>query len=154
MRIKNHWNNIPIFITENGIADKYDKYRAPYVVSHLQQVRKAMDHGAHLIGYLHWSFMDNYEWLDNYRPEGKFGLFSIDFKGDNENGQYHVHPNLIRQKTNGAKELELIIKESLSQSKDGIVSSSAIVAAENKFGIFAADGSCIILPWMKKWNNK
>ena len=24
--------------------------------------------------------MDNYEWLDNYRPEGKFGLFSIDLK--------------------------------------------------------------------------
>jgi beta-glucosidase len=154
MRIKDQWNNIPILITENGIADKYDKYRAPFIVSHLQQVRKAIDHRAHVIGYLHWSFMDNYEWLDNYRPEGKFGLFSIDFKGDNENGQHHVHPNLSRQKTNGAKALELIIRESLSQSKDGIVSNSAIVAAENKFGIFAADGSCIILSWMKKWNNK
>jgi uncharacterized Tic20 family protein len=77
MRIKNHWNNIPIFITENGIADKYDKYRAPYVVSHLQQVRKAMDHGAHLIGYLHWSFKDNYEWLDNYSKENLDYLASI-----------------------------------------------------------------------------
>jgi hypothetical protein len=38
----------------------------------------------------------------------------------------------------------MIIKESLAQSKAGVVSDSAIVAAENRFGKFAADGSHII----------
>lgn len=148
MRIKNKWNNIPIFITENGIADKHDGHRAPFIVSHLQQVKRAIDDGAHIMGYLFWSFMDNYEWLDNYRPEGKFGLFSIDFED-----RHHDDSDLIRQKTKGAEALELIIKESLSQSKDGVISDSAIAAAQNKFGIFTEDGSRIIYPWMTKWNN-
>jgi beta-glucosidase len=147
MRIKNQWNSMPIFITENGIADKHDGHRAPFIVSHLQQVRRAIDDGARIMGYLYWSFMDNYEWLDNYRPEGKFGLFSIDFEE-----QDHKTSELVRHKTKGAEALEVIIKESFSQDKDGVVSNSAITAAQNKFGIFTEDGSRIIYPWMTKWN--
>jgi hypothetical protein len=98
--------------------------------------------------------MDNYEWLDNYRPEGKFGLFSIDHRSDNRNGQHHENSDLSRQKTNGAEALELIIRESLSQSKDGIVSDSAIAAAQHKFGMFTVDGSSIIHSWKKKWSNE
>jgi beta-glucosidase len=142
MRIKNQWDGIPIFITENGIADKHDGYRAPFIVSHLQQLRKAMDDGARIIGYLYWSFMDNYEWLDNYRPEGKFGLFSIDFE------QHSEDSDLMRQKTKGAEALELIIKESFLQNKEGVISGSAIAAAQNKYGIFTEDGSRVIYPWM------
>ncbi len=51
--------DIPIFITENGIADESDKYRAPFTVSNLHQIRQVIDNGANVIGYLHWSFMDN-----------------------------------------------------------------------------------------------
>jgi beta-glucosidase len=142
MRIKNQWDGIPIFITENGIADKHDGYRAPFIVSHLQQLRKAVDDGARIIGYLYWSFMDNYEWLDNYRPEGKFGLFSIDFE------QHSEDSHLMRQKTKGAEALELIIKESFLQNKEGVISDSAIAAAQNKYGIFTEDGSRVIYPWM------
>ena len=57
-------------------------------------LKQAIDDGADVIGYLHWSFMDNYEWLDNYRPEGKFGLFSINFDSDVRNGQYHKQLDL------------------------------------------------------------
>ena len=143
MQIKTQWNK-PVFITENGIADKSDIYRAPFIVAHLQEVKHAIDDGADVIGYLHWSFMDNYEWLDNYRPEGKFGLFSLDFDSDARNSQYHKQLDLSRRKTKGAEALELIIGESLSQSEDGVVTDSAIAGAENKFGKFAADGSRII----------
>jgi beta-glucosidase len=148
MKIKNQWNNIPIFITENGIADKDDKYRAPFIVSHLIQVKRAIDEGADVMGYLHWSFMDNYEWLDNYRPEGKFGLFSINRKSsdDNRSGQHCEQLDLSRRRTKGAEAFGLIIRESLSQSKDGggVVTDSAIAAAKNKFGTFTADGLHII----------
>jgi beta-glucosidase/6-phospho-beta-glucosidase/beta-galactosidase len=113
-------------------------------VAHINEVKHAIDDGADVIGYLHWSFMDNYEWLDNYRPEGKFGLFSIDFNNHDKNDKDHEQSDLSRQKTKGAEALELIIRQSLSQSKDGKVTDSAIAAAEKKFGKFAADGSHII----------
>jgi beta-glucosidase/6-phospho-beta-glucosidase/beta-galactosidase len=143
MQIKTQWNK-PVLITENGIADKSDRYRAPFIVAHLDNVKQAIENGADVIGYLHWSFMDNYEWLDNYRLEGKFGLFSIEFNTEDKNDQHHKLLDLTRQKTKGAEALELIIKESLSQSKDGVVTDTAIAAAENKFGKFAVDGSHII----------
>jgi beta-glucosidase/6-phospho-beta-glucosidase/beta-galactosidase len=86
---------LPIFILQNGVADKSDRYRAPFIVAHLQQVKRAIDNGATVIGYLHWSFMDNYEWLENYRAESKFGLFRIDF--GSTNNQF----DLARQRTKG-----------------------------------------------------
>jgi beta-glucosidase/6-phospho-beta-glucosidase/beta-galactosidase len=140
---KTQWNK-PILIVENGIADKSDKYRAPFIIAHLHSIRQAINDGALVLGYLYWSFMDNYEWLDNYRPEGKFGLFSINFNSNHKNGLQYEHLDLNRQKTKGAEALQLIIRESLFQSKDGVVTESAIAAAAKKFGRFAADGSHII----------
>jgi len=139
MQIKTQWNK-PVLITENGIADKSDRYRAPFIVAHLHSVKQAIDDGADVIGYLHWSFMDNYEWLDNYRSEGKFGLFSIDRNIGDRNERLYLN----RQKTRGAEALELIIRKSLFQNKNEVVADSAIVAAKNKFGIFTSDGSHII----------
>src|SRR2546422_10804031 len=130
MRIKNQWNNtLPVSITENGVADKNDKYRAPFIVAHLQQVKRAINNGANVIGYLHWSFMDNYEWLEGYRHEAKFGLFSVDYEKSTED-----ESGFRRQKTKGAMGLEWLIKESLSQNKDGVIIDSAIAGAEHKFG--------------------
>jgi beta-glucosidase/6-phospho-beta-glucosidase/beta-galactosidase len=60
MQIKKQWNNKPIIITENGIADKSDRYRAPFIIAHLQQIKQAIDNDANIIGYLHWSLIDNY----------------------------------------------------------------------------------------------
>jgi beta-glucosidase/6-phospho-beta-glucosidase/beta-galactosidase len=134
MRIKNQWNSeLPIFITENGVADKSDKYRAPFIVAHIQQIKRATDDGATVIGYLHWSFMDNYEWLESYRPEARFGLFNID------RGQ----TNFERVITKGAEAFKLIIQESHIQNESGKIATSAISRAKERFGTFATDGSKI-----------
>jgi beta-glucosidase/6-phospho-beta-glucosidase/beta-galactosidase len=139
MRIKNQWKNTPVFITENGVADKSDRYRAPFIVAHLQQVKRAIDNGANVIGYLHWSFMDNYEWLDSYRPESKFGLFGID-RDVGKDGQ----PDFKRHRTRGAEALEFIIKRSLFPKCDLAQRDSVIITAKDKFGTFSANGSHII----------
>ena len=141
IHIMNQWGKeIPVFITENGIADKSDKYRAPFIVSHLHQIRQAIDNGANVIGYLHWSFMDNYEWFDHYRPEAKFGLFQVDRDDDDDDF------NLRRKNTKGAEAYKLIIKESANQSKDGAATHSAISKAEHLFGSFSPDGFNIYTP--------
>lgn len=68
---------LPIYITENGIADASDKYRSQYLVAHLEQVAREMDAGAKIKGYFHWSLLDNFEWIKGYGP--RFGLVEVDY---------------------------------------------------------------------------
>lgn len=130
MKIKYEWNK-PVLITENGIADKCDRYRAQYIIAHLQQVKRAIDDGANVIGYLHWSFIDNYEWLEGYRSEAKFGLFYIDYDSD----------DLDRHITNGACSLQFIINRSYIENENGSISNTALMEATDKFGSFTPDGT-------------
>jgi beta-galactosidase len=67
---------LPIVISENGIADHADVNRARYIAEHLAAVAAAMQAGAHVIGYFHWSNIDNFEWSAGFCPH--FGLFSVD----------------------------------------------------------------------------
>ena len=68
----------PIFITENGLADKNDIYRSWYIEEILKYVKKAMDEGVDIRGYLYWSLTDNFEW--NKGKAARFGLVAIDYK--------------------------------------------------------------------------
>lgn len=70
--------NIPIYITENGIADEKDTKRSKYIKTHLFEIWKAIQNGINVKGYIYWTLMDNFEWADKYRP--KFGLMTIDRK--------------------------------------------------------------------------
>ena len=66
---------VPLLITENGIATADDERRIAYTAAALQGLQAAMDDGADVRGYLHWSALDNYEW-GSYRPT--FGLIGWD----------------------------------------------------------------------------
>ena len=68
----------PVVITENGISDAQDRLRASYIVSHLEQVQRAIRAGIDVRGYMHWSLMDNFEWADGYTQ--KFGLAAVNFQ--------------------------------------------------------------------------
>ena len=70
--------DLPIFITENGIADADDNQRAEFIINHLKYVHQAMADGAPVSGYLHWSLLDNFEWADGWTQ--KFGLYAVDRK--------------------------------------------------------------------------
>jgi beta-glucosidase len=144
MHVKNQWNK-PVFITENGVADKSDKYRAPFIVAHLQQIKRAIDDGADAVGYLHWSIMDNYEWQEGYRPEARFGLFRIDRNGSDGKQQQQLkqQPDFTRHITKGAEAFKIIVEESNNQSNGGVIANSAILKSKEKFGIVMANGSNI-----------
>jgi beta-glucosidase len=70
----------PLFITENGVADAHGDLRPDYLRAHLVAVDRAMSEGVNVLGYLHWSLIDNFEWSHGY--DGRFGLFTIDFAHD------------------------------------------------------------------------
>ena len=78
--LKQYWQryNLPMIVTENGIADSLDKMRPRYLVSHIRQVERAVDAGINVQGYLHWSLLDNYEWCSGF--DMKFGLIGVDLK--------------------------------------------------------------------------
>jgi beta-glucosidase/6-phospho-beta-glucosidase/beta-galactosidase len=124
-KINKKSTTIPIIITENGIADKNDRNRGSFIIAHLEQVRKAINDGINIIGYLHWSLLDNYEWQEGYNPEGKFGLLYID----------HQNSDLKRSVTNGAKIYSFIITESMNSNVERI-NNSAIIEAKKSFGLF------------------
>jgi beta-glucosidase/6-phospho-beta-glucosidase/beta-galactosidase len=69
---------VPILITENGIADRTDLLRPAYLVEHLKAVEEARKEGIPVEAYIHWTLSDNLEWADGYCP--KFGLFDVDRK--------------------------------------------------------------------------
>jgi beta-glucosidase len=70
------FKNVPIYITENGIADENDSMRAKFIIDHLKYVHQAISEGVNVRGYFHWSFMDNFEWAWGWGP--KFGLYAVD----------------------------------------------------------------------------
>ncbi|MBW6441897.1 family 1 glycosylhydrolase [Patescibacteria group bacterium] len=70
--------NLPIYITENGLADSQDKLREVFIKNMLQAAYDAMKEGSPVKGYFHWSLIDNYEWHEGFWP--KFGIVAIDRK--------------------------------------------------------------------------
>ena len=70
--------NLPIYITENGLADAKDKLRKDFIKNHLYWVWRAIEEGIDVRGYFHWSLLDNFEWDKGFEP--RFGLIEIDYK--------------------------------------------------------------------------
>lgn len=69
---------LPIYITENGLADASDKKRSHLINEGLSWVHKAIDEGVDVRGYFYWSLLDNFEWDKGFWP--RFGLVEVDFK--------------------------------------------------------------------------
>ena len=68
----------PILITENGVADDRDELRQEWIKATIVAIQRAMGDGVDVIGYLHWSLMDNFEWAFGKWP--RFGLVAVDYK--------------------------------------------------------------------------
>ena len=68
--------SIPILVTENGIATKDDNKRIEYIRRALNGVKECKDDGISIMGYLHWSLLDNFEWQEGV--EKTFGMVAVD----------------------------------------------------------------------------
>lgn len=66
---------VPILVTENGIATADDKERVEFLEKVLKGV-SACKEQLPLLGYLHWSFCDNFEWQKGFGMQ--FGLVAVD----------------------------------------------------------------------------
>ncbi|MRW89227.1 family 1 glycosylhydrolase [Duganella sp. FT80W] len=67
---------LPIYVTENGVSVTDDKQREEYIQRALKSVADCMRDGIDVRGYLHWSLLDNFEWIFGYKPT--FGLVAVD----------------------------------------------------------------------------
>lgn len=65
----------PIFIIENGIETDVNGKRELFLNRYLCKMNDALRDGINVIGYCHWSLLDNFEWTKGF--DYHFGLFSV-----------------------------------------------------------------------------
>ncbi|CAG4916863.1 unnamed protein product [Colias eurytheme] len=100
--IKDNYNNIPVFITENGMGSGgvglEDDDRVTYYRLYLSALLDAIDNGSDVKGYTAWSLMDNMEWLHGYSI--RYGLYEVDYNSPNRTRtprkSAYVYKELVR----------------------------------------------------------
>ena len=77
---------LPIFISENGLScndiifldgQVHDPKRIDYLHRYLVELSRAIAEGVPVMGYLQWSFLDNFEWSNGY--DERFGIIYVDY---------------------------------------------------------------------------
>jgi len=76
----------PLVITENGLScrdwisldgEVHDPQRIDFTARYLRQLHQAIAESIPVIGYFHWSILDNFEWAEGYKQ--RFGLVFVDY---------------------------------------------------------------------------
>ncbi|AWR96731.1 family 1 glycosylhydrolase [Acidianus sulfidivorans JP7] len=80
----------PILLTENGVADAFDRVRPYFILSHIEAIKESK---VNVDAYLYWSLIDNFEW--NFGYTMKFGLYTLDLKPRPSSIIFKEIPNLI-----------------------------------------------------------
>lgn len=78
---------LPVLFTENGFSNidfvmrdgkVHDPQRIDYIATYLTGLKRAVEEGLPVAGYLYWSVTDNFEWMEGY--DMRFGLIHIDYR--------------------------------------------------------------------------
>ena len=76
VRYAHEATGVPVFVTEHGLAQLDDSYRAAFLSPALAGLLDAIEDGVPVLGYLHWTLLDNFEWIFGY--DVRFGLHEVD----------------------------------------------------------------------------
>ena len=69
-------SGVPVLVTEHGMATQDDRDRAGFIEPSLAHLHEAMEDGLPVLGYCHWTLLDNFEWIFGY--EYQLGLHEVD----------------------------------------------------------------------------
>jgi len=78
VRYAHEASGVPVLVTEHGMSTHDDTMRAAFIPPALAGLARVIADGVPVLGYCHWSLMDNFEWIFGY--EGRLGLFAVDFE--------------------------------------------------------------------------
>jgi len=90
LMIRDEYNNIPWFVSENGmgVADEerfaddsgiiQDDYRIEFITEHLEALHRGIEAGSNCMGYHLWTFVDCWSWLNGYR--NRYGYYRVDLE--------------------------------------------------------------------------
>jgi beta-glucosidase len=65
-----------VLVTEHGVGTEDDAVRSAFLEPSLRGLADAIADGVPVLGYLHWTLMDNFEWVGGYT--GHLGLHAVD----------------------------------------------------------------------------
>lgn len=90
MMIKDEYDNVPWFISENGMGVEgeeqfineegivEDDYRIEFIRDHLSFALQAINEGANCFGYHLWTFIDCWSWLNSFK--NRYGYYRLDLE--------------------------------------------------------------------------
>jgi beta-glucosidase len=76
VRYAHEATGVPVLVTEHGRSTPDDSDRAAFIAPSLAALLDVIDDGVPVLGYLHWTLMDNFEWIFGYGMQ--LGLHSVD----------------------------------------------------------------------------
>ena len=77
---------VPVYISENGVScndvifldgQVHDPERIDFLHRYLLALSEAIAEGTPVLGYMQWSFLDNFEWASGY--DERFGIIYVDY---------------------------------------------------------------------------
>lgn len=89
-------SGVPILVSEHGVSTPDDSIRASFIAPSLNGLAQAIADGVPVLGYCHWTLMDNFEWIFGYGP--KLGLHEVDGEtfARTAKPSAHVYRDLVR----------------------------------------------------------
>ncbi|GAB7106644.1 family 1 glycosylhydrolase [Streptomyces phaeofaciens JCM 4814] len=76
VRYAHEVSGVPVLVTEHGIQTSDDAQRAAFVPAAVQELAAEVRAGTPVLGYCHWTLMDNFEWIFGYGAQ--LGLHEVD----------------------------------------------------------------------------
>jgi beta-glucosidase len=76
VRYAHEQSGVPVLVTEHGMQTADDSLRAAFLEPALAALLEVVDDGVPVLGYLHWTLMDNFEWIFGFH--GQLGLHAVD----------------------------------------------------------------------------